>query len=69
MAAQVETRGSEFKVGAVRPLFDLPALRGPAWVYNPSRDGQRFLVNTERVQAGTAAPLTLVVNWNAGLKK
>jgi dipeptidyl aminopeptidase/acylaminoacyl peptidase len=36
--------------------------------YVPSRDGQRFLVNT---QIGDASPLpiTVVLNWAAGLKK
>jgi hypothetical protein len=36
--------------------------------YVPSRDGQRFLVN---VQTGdpALAPITVVLNWTAGLKK
>jgi eukaryotic-like serine/threonine-protein kinase len=36
--------------------------------YVPSRDGQRFLINT---QSGDASPnpITVVLNWQAGLKK
>jgi hypothetical protein len=36
--------------------------------YVPTRDGQRFLINT---QSGEAAPtpITVVLNWTAGLKK
>ena len=36
--------------------------------YVPSRDGQRFLINTP---AGDPAmvPITVVLNWTAGLKK
>jgi hypothetical protein len=36
--------------------------------YVPTRDGQRFLINT---QSGDppATPITVVLNWTAGLKK
>jgi hypothetical protein len=33
-----------------------------------SPDGQRFLVNT-LTEEPTSAPITLVVNWTAALKK
>jgi len=36
--------------------------------YVPSRDGQRFLVNTQSGDA-SPSPITVVVNWAAGLKK
>lgn len=57
--------------GIPRPLFQT---RVPAGVhplrthYVPSRDGQRFLVNT---QTGDPAPtpITVVLNWTAGLKR
>lgn len=60
------------------PSFDVPKplfqTRVPAGVslyrthYVPSRDGQRFLVNT---QSGEPAPIpiTVLLNWTAGLKK
>jgi hypothetical protein len=34
----------------------------------PSRDGQRFLINTLSADA-TTTPITVVMNWAAGLKK
>jgi hypothetical protein len=34
----------------------------------PSRDGQRFLVNTESGDS-SPSPITVVLNWTAGLKK
>ena len=35
--------------------------------YVPSSDGQRFLLNTQIEQPPT--PITVVLNWMAGLKK
>jgi hypothetical protein len=68
MAATVNGKGSSFEVGAVRPLFDTHALNAARYSYDVSADGQRFLVNTAPVQT-TAAPITVVLNWTAGLKK
>ncbi len=36
--------------------------------YVPSRDGQRFLVNTQSLDA-SPSPITVVLNWQAELKK
>jgi len=36
--------------------------------YVPSRDGQRFLVNTQSGDP-SPTPITVVLNWTAGLKK
>ena len=70
MAAAVKGQGSAFEVGAVRPLFDTRAPRtiNPRSAYDVSPDGQRFLVNTLAEQAAPA-PITLVVNWPALLKR
>ncbi len=67
MAADVSARGSDFQVGAVRALFQARALRAGN-VYDASRDGQRFLLNTASTEK-SGLPVTLVVNWPAGLKK
>jgi Tol biopolymer transport system component/tRNA A-37 threonylcarbamoyl transferase component Bud32 len=60
------------------PSFDVPQTlfqtRVPAGVtanrqhYVPSRDGQRFLVNTQTGDP-SPTPITVVLNWTAGLKK
>jgi eukaryotic-like serine/threonine-protein kinase len=70
MAAAVSGKGTSFEVGAVEPLFEAPRLIGNRYQYDVSADGQRFLVNTGSDQATLAsAPITVVVNWTAGLKK
>jgi hypothetical protein len=43
------------------PLYDL-------FVYDVSRDGQRFLINTQVKQVETA-PISVVLNWDAKLNK
>ena len=66
MAVEVSAKGSEFQVGAARPLFrfNTPAVGFP---YDVSPDGQRFLVNYSR--GDTSTPITLVVNWTAEIKR
>ena len=57
--------------GVPQPLFQT---RVPVGVtanrqhYVPSRDGRRFLVNTQTSDPSTT-PITVVLNWTAGLKK
>ena len=73
MAVNVETGAESFQYDAPRVLFEARALLGVSgtgpqgYLYDVTRDGQRFLV-IERGDAG-AQPLTLVTNWQAGLRK
>jgi Tol biopolymer transport system component len=67
MAAPVSGQGATFEVGAARPLFEVRPRSGFGYFYDVSPDGQRFLVNT--MIENTSAPITLVVNWPALLKK
>ena len=67
MAASVDGSGSQFKVGVEAPLFEVRLFRGD-WPYDVTGDGQRFVVNT-RIEQSTSLPLTVVVNWTAGLRK
>jgi serine/threonine protein kinase len=55
--------GATFEAGAVTPLFQI---RGSS--YAPSADGRRFVTN-DPVGEPTAQPITIVVNWAAGLRK
>lgn len=64
MAAPIKI-GSAFEVGSPQALFQLPA---GASVFEPSRDGKRFLVSVVPGNEGTT-PITVVTNWQAGLKK
>jgi len=68
MVAAVNGRGSTFEVGAVRPLFETRAGAVARFRYSVSADGQRFLVNTFPEQSASA-PITVVLNWTAGLQK
>lgn len=63
MAAQINT-DPYFRANEPKPLFHAPHLvsfDGPS--YEVSRDGQRFLVNTDPA-AITSAPIIVTVNWN-----
>jgi Tol biopolymer transport system component len=67
MAAAVSSKGATFEVGNVKALFETrPVVVGKP--YDVSADGQRFLVITSQEQAASD-PITIVVNWTAGLKK
>jgi serine/threonine protein kinase/Tol biopolymer transport system component len=68
IAADVNGRGSTFEVGAVRPLFDVRFLVTGGYAYDVSADAQRFLMNVLSGQ-NSSAPLTLVMNWTADLKR
>jgi len=66
--------GAAFDARTPRALFELPTAP-PAWiqsgvdqrVYAPSADGQRFLIGVP-VAEQSLAPITVVLNWTAGLK-
>ncbi len=62
-----------FKAGVPKPLFDAPVYVladpfGAGWTWDVTADGQRFLINKE-LAGSSSAPITVVLNWQAGLKK
>ena len=62
---------SSFETGAPMPLFESNIIETGAFLafqYDVTADGKRFLVVTN-VAASSTPPLTVVVNWTAGLKK
>jgi Tol biopolymer transport system component len=71
MAAPVTT-GANFDAGTPVALFQAtprqPVSLNDQFVYDVSRDGQRFLINTEVKQAETE-PMSIVLNWTAKLNK
>jgi Tol biopolymer transport system component len=67
MAAAVNDKGSSFEVGAVRPLFQTNSV-GAVSTFVVSADSQRFLIYTTSAQAAST-PITVDLNWTAGLKK
>jgi len=69
MAVDIKADASGLQVGTPRPLFELHVsnLPGPPY-YDVTRDGQRFLINVAGEET-TPTPMTIVINWDAGLKK
>ncbi|HXY08331.1 MAG TPA: protein kinase [Terriglobales bacterium] len=68
IAAEVDTRGSVFQVGARRPLFHLALRTGATRLdlsgvvgYDAAPDGKWFVVNSP--PAGNLPPITLITNW------
>jgi len=63
--------GAMVEAGTPQPLFPvIPADQFGNEVYTPMRDGQRFLVKVSADgEAGAVQPITVVTNWQAGLKK
>jgi eukaryotic-like serine/threonine-protein kinase len=61
--------GPSFQTGTSKPLFKLPfALDGTFGLYDVSPDGSRFLISTHSY-SGPSAPISVVDNWTALLKK
>lgn len=68
MAVSVKL-GASFELGTPLPLFQtrVSSYTSPNR-YDVSPDGQRFLVNSS-VQEQSSAPMIVILNWAAGLKK
>jgi eukaryotic-like serine/threonine-protein kinase len=66
MAVDVQRRGDSLEIGAPRPLFSEP-FPGVGVPYDVSRDGRRFIVYAG--QESTSTPLSLVLHWDARLKR
>jgi Tol biopolymer transport system component len=66
MAVEVKT-GDGFEAGLPRFLFQTKPQRLPGAQYDPSPDGQRFLVNVS--EEDRSLPVTVVLNWLAGVRK
>ncbi|MGH9669755.1 MAG: TolB family protein [Terriglobales bacterium] len=71
MAVQVQT-GNTFDAGTPIALFQARPHKQIAaldlFTYDVSRDGQRFLINTQ-VEHPEASPMSVILNWTAELRK
>jgi hypothetical protein len=66
MAVDVNASGVAFQMGTPQKLFTAPAHRG----WDVTADGKRFLMTVSPGQdPGTQTPITVVLNWQADLKK
>jgi Tol biopolymer transport system component len=71
MSVVVRAGRDTFEFDVAKPLFEatVDAVNTTATNrYDVSADGQRFLVNAARENAGSSLAITVVVNWLAGLK-
>jgi hypothetical protein len=70
MAVPVKTGGVAFEAGTPVALFETVAAPYTpiGWCYDVTRDGQRFLM-MEPAAESSAQPITVITNWQAGLKK
>jgi len=67
MAAEVKANGTSLDISNAQLLFDAQSGFGGFAHYDVTRDGKRFIVAT--LGEGGSAPMNLVVNWSADLKK
>ena len=65
MAVEVKTNGAAFESGVPQRLFEGPVNNG--WDVTP--DGQRFLLAASQIRQTGQIPITVVLDWRAGLKK
>jgi hypothetical protein len=71
MAVDVKTEAGQFQAGIPKPLFQAPVIPPSNWrnIYVASPDGQRFRMFVPAVEQAKPAPITVVLNWPALLKK
>ncbi|MGH2566854.1 MAG: hypothetical protein ACRDGA_00820 [Bacteroidota bacterium] len=67
MAEEINLKGTTVEVSNVHPLFEAASMAFPG-DYDVTADGKRFLVNIP-FESQDQTPLTLVVNWDAELRK
>jgi eukaryotic-like serine/threonine-protein kinase len=72
MVVDVKEDANKFEAGSPQALFEMHVSVGLGPIgtssYEVTRDGQRFLVNTPGEES-SPSPLTVVLNWTAGLKR
>jgi Tol biopolymer transport system component len=69
MAVEVSVVGGSFHAGIPKMLFETRMTSLFYWVnYTPSADGRRFLIAVP-VEQEAGLPITVVMNWMAGLKR
>lgn len=64
MAVEVRTTAGGLQAGVPKPLFEVAAQTQ----FDVSKDG-RFLIQVPVASESSSVPLTVVTNWQAGLKK
>ena len=68
MSVDVSLNASSVTLGATHDLFPVTSVEVPYGPYDVTRDGKKFLINTQTSEEGNR-PFNLVINWSADLKK
>jgi len=68
MGVPYRVNGTTFEPGVAKTLFAIPG-NVTRRAYAPTRDGRRFLVAKAAEDTTTPEPVTVVLNWQAGLRK
>jgi len=69
------TTAPEFRYGNPKALFEARIFGGPRTLnvtrYDVAPDGQKFLINALAADASSAltSPITVVLNWQMGLRR
>ncbi len=66
MAVDVTTTGAAFQAGVPKQLFALPPNVGD---WDVTADGKRFIAGVPPAQQNVQTPITVVLNWEAALKR
>ena len=73
MSVEVAAAAGTFQAGIPKALFAAPIWGGANNVtrYDVTADGKKFLINSlpTETAAAPSSPITVVLNWQAGLKK
>jgi hypothetical protein len=69
MAATIVIDRDNFQVRAVTPLFRVRPPFTSGSYYEVAPDGSRFLFNMAPESPAATAPITVVLNWTATLKR
>ncbi|HEY2382926.1 MAG TPA: hypothetical protein VGK48_17255 [Terriglobia bacterium] len=65
LAADVNGAGGVFQVGTLKQLFSIAPDNG----WDVTSDGKKFLVLMSAAAQNSQAPITVVLNWQADLKR
>jgi hypothetical protein len=68
MAAEIRKSGGNLEAGIPRALFEVPLQNEVIRTFSVSADGQRFLLPLQVENEGPM-PITLLLNWTAGIQK
>ena len=70
MAVAVANAGERITFSTPEPLFPIVEPLGSfAYPYDVAPDGQKILALAPSASGRDVAPLTVIVNWEAGLRK